>query len=260
MITYLSVFPNSVGAGVGNGVPAGLWIGANDLIGLESAELSDTGAILEGKLAYALLNSLYEAMMQTTPLGFPEPTKLQPFGVGINKFTEGVTFGILRMLDIRNGSVQLPPAPTFGSNLGVGKITFEDIWPASSLVASEGAVANPGVIIPNSVITSYGGTVPSTVSDDAREWVAALIVFLIHRIGIRTASTASAITRRTDPLAVRPTGLSVPQEYYDAGNPTAGITSSDLPFLRLIRETYSIEYEVLVNPDTQTFEVNIATT
>jgi hypothetical protein len=238
---------------------AGVYIPAGDIPGIAGAEMSDTGITLDCKLIYGFLNGIHNATTVVAPLGYPEPEKSDPSGAGANTFTEGVTVRIQRLLDLRSNEVIVLPLPTSGSYSGQGSLTIEDVFPNAAIIAQSGAASGAGVIVPHAWITSYGGTIPATVGSDGRSWFGAFVVALNHGAILRTTTVSSAITRKTDPLAIRLTGATIPAEYYDATNPKSAILPADLPFLRLIQESITVDYEMLVNPTTQTLEVNVKT-
>jgi hypothetical protein len=252
MLSFLEIF-----TGIGTTDEAGLFIPTADLVGMEAGEITDTGATLEAKIAYGLLNGLYYALAEKTPLGFENSAKLDPSGAGINRFTEGITINFVRLIDLRDGSVGPVPLPISGENQGRGGLTLADCWQDCEKLGEEDATPGAGLLIPDSWIAAYGGWIPGTVDLDARSYFAGLMIALCDSLPVRTGAIASAITRKTNTSTVRVTGLSIPTEYYQAENPTSGVLSTDLPFLRLMRETFSIEWEIQTDPIAQTFEINV---
>lgn len=254
MLDSLEVFASS-----GNTITTGVFIPLEDLPGMTSLELSSAGTTLEGHLTYAFLNALFSGLKTTNPLGFPEASKLAPSGAGENRFSEGVTITLQRLIDIRTNSLITIPLPAIGDNSGQGGLLLVDIWPNSNLLLAGDSTGEAGVLIPHSWITAWGGEIPSVLANDVRAWFSAFVVALTHSVQRRTTAIPSAITRKTDTTAIRVTGGSVPQEFYDSTNPLTGIVEADLPYLRLIRESFTIEYEMIVNPSNQTLEINVST-
>jgi hypothetical protein len=254
MLTNLEIFTEA-----GTTVEAGVFIPTLDLMGMATDEITGAGELLEGKLAYAFLNGLHQAIQTTTPLGFPDSVKLDPSGVGPSLFTEGVTLNIIRLLDLRANTVSLLPLPVAGANAGQGKLTLADCWGASEKLAGGASTPGAGVLIPDSFISNFGGEIPSTVDSDARSYFAALMVGMVNSLSARTSAYASAIARKTNPLTIRGTGISVLDSYWQGDGPTSGLIEADLPYIRLIRETLTIEYELVLNPDNQTFEISVRT-
>lgn len=237
----------------------GVFIPVADIAGLSGAEISETGATLEGKLAYGFLNGLFSALGLVAPLGFAEFDKTSPAGTGDNLYTEGVEITFQRLIDLRTGQVGLPTLPDKGTHLGQGKLLLTDVWENCALIADGAMSSGAGVIVPNAWIESYGGAIPANVASDAREWFAALLFGMANTLTVRTATVNSAVTFRTILATNRVTGAAIPTEWYDDTNPKADLTAADLPFVRVIQERVRIEYEILTNPLAQTFEINVRT-
>lgn len=250
----LEIFPTT-----GTASSDGIFLPLTDLVGMVAGDLSETGVLLEGKLTYAFLNSLFDTIALLTPLALPSPEKGDPVGTGTEKYTESITLRIQRFLDLRTNTTYLPTLPNTGSYAGQGGLTIADIWPGAAKVAAAGETGEAGVLIPDSWVSGYGGAIPSTVDSDSRSWVAAFINAVDHTIAVRSTTVASSITRKTDPNTIRPLGVAIPADFYDATNPTSGIAAADLPYLRLVQESITIDYELLTDSDAQTFEVNVAT-
>ncbi|WLT39560.1 hypothetical protein NON20_08785 [Synechocystis sp. B12] len=147
-----------------------------------------------------------------------------------------------------------------GNFAGQGKLLLSDCWPNCELVAGAATTNGAGVIIPNAWIAGYGGQIPATVDDDAREWFGALILALASTLTVRTTTVNSAVTFTQNLVTNRVTGALIPPAWYNDTNPQARLTAADLPFVRLTQERIRIDYELITNPIAQTFEVNIATT
>ncbi|QHV00008.1 hypothetical protein [Synechocystis sp. CACIAM 05] len=253
------VFTEPVEAGAENGVVAGVFIPLADLPGMALAELSTTGATLDSHQVYSLLNSIYSALAQVPSLGIINLVKSAPVGTGPDKFTEGVGLTLQFLLNLQAGTLTTIPLATIGSEAGIGAVYLADIWPDCEKVAAEGAISGAGFLIPDSWIENYGATAIASVETDARRWIGALMAGIISSISPRTTTLSTAIITRTNPATLRMTGFAIPAGWYDATNPITGIASTDISKLRVVQETYLIEYEMAVNPDTQTLEVNIAT-
>jgi len=250
----------SVNAGPANGVPAGVFIPVADLAGLTQAELSQTGATREGKVIYGLLNSVYAGLAEIASLGLVNLTKSDPSGTGVNRFTESISLSVQWLLDLSSRSFSSIPRPSIGAEAGKGKVTLADIWPDAEIILPEGAISGPGVLLADSLLTTYGASELTVTTDDARDWIGALFAAMVANATVRTATVASGITTRTNPLTIRGTGATIPASWFDATNPVTGILAADVPHLRVFQETYSIEYELETNPDTQTLEIRVATT
>jgi hypothetical protein len=243
----------------GTATAAGVFVPVTDIAGMSSGEITDTGATLEGKLAYGFLNSFFSAISTVNPLGFEDSDKTNPTGTGDNTYIEGIETVIQRLIDLRTGEISLPPLPLAGNFAGQGKLLLTDCWPNCEFIAAEGESAGAGVIIPNDWVSNYGGDIPATVDDDGREWFGALILALASTLTVRTATVNSAVTFAQNLVTNRVTGALIPATWYNDTNPQARLTAADLPFVRLTQERIRIDYELITNPIVQTFEVNIAT-
>jgi hypothetical protein len=249
----------SVLAGPANGVVDGVFIPVADLAGLTQAELSETGATREGKVIYGLLNSIYAGLAEIASLGLVNLTKSDPSGTGVNRFTESISLSVQWLLDLSSRSFSSIPLPITGSESGKGKVALEDIWPDAEIVTAEGSISGPGVLLADSLLTTYGASELTATTDDARDWIGALFAVIIANATVRTSTVASAITTRTNPLTIRGTGVTIPASWFDATNPVTGILAADVLHLRVFQETYSVEYELQTNPETQTVEIRVAT-
>jgi hypothetical protein len=254
MIEHLQILTE-----IGEAASAGVFIPVTDVAGMTGGEIADTGATLEGKLAYGFLNGFFGAVNTVNPLGFGDSDKTSPAGTGDNTYTEGIETLILRLTDLRTGQIKLPPLPTTGSFAGQGKLLLTDCWPNCTFIAEAEESTGTGIIIPNTWIIGYGGTIPATVEDDAREWWAALIFALAASLTARTTTVNSAITFIQNLTTNRLTGAVIPISWYNDTNPEAQLAATDLPFVRLTQERIRIDYELVTDPINQTFEVNIAT-
>lgn len=244
---------------VGTAAAAGLFIPTTDIAGMTGGEIANTGATLEGKLAYGFLNGFFSAVNTVNPLGFGGSDKTNPTGTGDNTYVEGIDTVILRLIDLRTGEISLPPLPLAGNFAGQGKLLLTDCWPNCQFLNTGEANPGAGLIIPNGWIGNYGGDIPATVDDDAREWFGALILALAATLTTRTTTVNSAVTFTQNLANNRVTGALIPITWYDDTNPVAQLTAADLPFIRLTQERIRIDYELITDPINQTFDVNIAT-
>jgi hypothetical protein len=147
---------------------------------------------------------------------------------------------------------------TIGTEAGRGKIIATDIWPDCLKISAEGEIPEAGLLIPDSLTATHGGSI-ATVDGDCRFWLGALQRAMLTGATVRSSTTASAITARTNLTTLRQTGVAIPASWYDATNPLTGLTAADLAKIRVTQEIYLIEYEILIDPETQTVGLNIAT-
>lgn len=254
-------YPNPVSAGGSNGVNGGVFIPQSDLPGLTLEELSHTGATREGKVVYGLVNSFFNSLATIPSLGIVNLSKSDPQGAGVNRFTEFVTVSWQWLLDFSDRSISPIPLPTIGASAGEGGVSLSDVWVGAEIIAQNGEISEPGIVIRDSVVfIKFGGEKPLLNTDDARGWLGAFWQALISSINVRSSTIASAITTLTNPSTIRGLGIAIPATWYDATNPVTGILAENLPNIRVFQESFSIEYEMLVDPSSQTLEVNIATT
>lgn len=254
-----SIFTEPVVAGGGNGVIGGTYIPLADLPGMALAELSTTGTALDSHQTYSLLNSIYSAVANLNSLGIVNLSKTSPVGTGPNLFTEGVGLTMQYLLDLQAGTMGTIPLATIGTEAGMGAVYLSDIWPYCEKVSAEGEIDGAGILIPDSWIAGYGGGNIAAVDEDCRGWIGALMRGLLANLSVRSSTTATAIITRTNPNGIRMTGFAIPASWYDATNPLTGITSADLGHVRIVQESYLVEYEMAVNPESQTLEINVAT-
>jgi hypothetical protein len=253
-------YDSAVIAGSGNGVPQGIFIPPSDLPGFNGSEFTDTSEITkEGKAIYALLNAVYKNTATTPPLGFASIAKSNPQGTGVNQSTESISLTFQWIQDLSNKTTYAPPLPTIGTNAGFGGCSLEQIFPDCLKIANEGAIPGAGILLLASDIALYGGSHPSTISVDARDWIAGLFGLLIANATLRTTSIASAITNKTNALTTKVNGLQFPASWYDANSPLTGLLAGDIPHYRIIQDSFSITYEYINDPIAQTFEVRVAT-
>jgi hypothetical protein len=261
MSSFVTFYPQSVAADESNGVVAGVFIPVTDLPGIATGEFAtnQSDILKEGKAVYGLVNALYSKLSALSPLGIANLTKSNPSGTGPNTFTESLSFTFQWIQDLSTRTFYPVPLPTIGSNSGVGKVAIETVFPNATLVTANGAIPGEGMLFTHTMANKYGAVTPANKSNDARDWIYSIFLAAIAESTLRTSTTASAITNRTNLLTNRVTGATIPAAWYDATNPTSGILSADIPTLRIIQDALSLEYEVETNPETQTVEVKVAT-
>lgn len=243
----------------GTATNAGIFIPLVDLPGLSQSELATTGNTLEANLVYAMLNALYSAMAPMTILGIVNLNKSQPSGTGTGRFSESVGFAYQRLVNYKMGTVGVIPLPTFGSEAGRGKIQADDVFPSAAVATQGGNIPGSGIVVPHSLVSDYGGGSLGSVTADARAWIGALQMAIAAGVTVRSATVESAITSRTLISGIRSTGVSIPAAWYDAANPLTNISAADLPWLRVIQDQVTIEYEMAIDADTQTLSLSVRT-
>jgi hypothetical protein len=249
----------NVFAGSGTASNAGIFIPLADLPGLSQSELATTGSTLEANLVYAMLNALYSAMAPMTILGIANLNKSQPAGTGTGRFSEAIGFAYQRLINFKLGTVGAIPIAVTGTEAGMGSLTIEDIFPGAAIVSQGGAITGAGIVVPSSLVSDYGASTINNIDDDARAWVGALLPAIAAGVTVRSATVESAITSRTLISGIRSTGVSIPAAWYDAANPLTNISAADLPWLRVIQDQVTIEYEMAIDADTQTLSLSVRT-
>jgi hypothetical protein len=251
-------YANPVNAGANNGVNGGVFIPQTDLPGLTVAELGETGTSREGKVVYGLVNSFFDSLGTIPSLGVVNLTKSDPQGSGVNRFREFIAVSWQWLLDFSDRSISPIPLPTIGASAGEGGVSLSDVWVGAEIIALDGGIPTPGIVIRDSVVsTKFGGIKPSLNTDDARGWLGAFWQALVSSISVRSTAISSAITSTTNFQTTRGTGIAIPATWYDPVNPVTGVLAENLPNLRVFQESYSVEYEMVVNPANQTLEIYI---
>lgn len=242
MTIPFSYFTAAVSAGSGNEVPAGIFIPRSDLPGL-TADSELTGSSKEPKAAYAIANKIFSGLNGiTSKLGL-SVSRPNPTGAGADRINQQIALSAQYMVDHSDNSVAPLPTPSGGA----GKVTVDQVFPNAVVVAAEGAISGAGIVIPNSFITGYGGSAVGNVNAaDAR----ALIVALMFGI-VSTIATAPAVIAASKGSAV---GL-VPTADFTGANAITSLTAEDLPLRSFFSLTFTLTMQLLLNQDSQTFDV-----
>jgi hypothetical protein len=242
MTIPFSYFAAAVAAGSGNEVPAGIFIPRSDLPGLTSdAELSDANK--EPKAAYSVANKIFSSLNGiSSKLGL-SVSRPNPTGAGTDRINQQIALSAQYMVNHATNAVS--PLPTPGS--GAGKVTVNQVFPNAAVVAEEGAISGAGIVIPNSFITGYGGSAVANVNAaDARSLITAVMYGIVS-----TIATAPAVVAASRGSAV---GL-VPTADFTGANATTGLTADDLPLRSFFSLTFTLTMQLLLNQDSQTFDV-----
>lgn len=246
----------------GAAVAAGVFIPVANLPGLVADELAAGDTDKASKAILALINTIYEVV---SPGGFNKLgfalTKANPTGTGNNLISQNYGVSIQYQVDHSDNSLSQIPVPTAGTNQDIGKFAIADVFPTAAKVAAAGSTGAAGILIPSADLEAYGAPAHASVNpvtgQDNRDWFAALFNHLAIDAPLRDAETASALTARTRGAAAT---LALPPAYTQATNPTSGIPTADLGHLSFFSQSYSFTIQLLLNQETQTFDVNHATT
>jgi len=248
-------------AGGGTTTAAGVFIPASDLPGVDAAELEAADTDKESKVALSLINALYSTLSPESfdSLGWAV-SKGQPSSAGTDLINQSYSLTIGYAANHGSSTVgQLPP-PTIGANADVGKFGISDLFP-NATKETTAATVGAGVLVPTSELANYGGPADPAIAiaagEDNRDWLAALVNYLVLATTRRSADDASAVTNTTKGSA---TGLTPPSAWTDDTDPTTGLVAADLPKYSFFNVSYGITFQLLLDQLTQTFDVNNVTT
>lgn len=242
----------------GTATLAGVYIPRSDLMGISAGEFADSESVntKESKLIYSLINKIYaDGLTGALGVSLNIPTIAGQSGLLSSK-----TYTITGQFyaDTENQVVGVLPSPTIGDQVGVGDVIFTDLFPNAVKVSASGAVGGEGVVIPTILLEDFGS--PSQASldlaNDNRDYVMALIRYIVSEASLRDATNASAITTKS---VGGVTGLTLPAVAYDATNPTTGILEAQLNKIDTYSKSFSITIQRVENETTQTFDVNVVT-
>jgi hypothetical protein len=238
----IAYFETAVAAGSGNGVPAGIFIPQSNLPGiLQAGELDEPNR--EAKAAYAIVTKVQDVLQAlTSKLGLSSSRSMASTGV-LDRISQTFLLSCQFMVNHSTNLVSVLPLP--GSE--AGKVSLADLFPAHALVAAEGAVPGPGVVIPTAMITQNGGTLPGAAIADARSWLIALYQSMI--LGLTPSDAVVSPSRGSA------TGLTPLADFTATTNPTTGINAADLPKMSFLSLTYSVTLQIVLNQTTQTFDL-----
>jgi hypothetical protein len=239
----------------GTATDAGLFIPVADLPGVDAAELDGTTAGSD-KAVLALLNVFYNTLSPTAfdKLGI-SVAKPNPTGQGSDLIAQNYSMVVDYLVDHEAQAIEMIPVPTTGTQDGVGAIALADLFPTAAAVAAAGATT-AGIVIPNDELAGYGAPLAASIPADARGYLSSLYHYIVGEADVRSADTASAITAKTRGAA---TGFTPPPAWTQATNPVSGIAAADLIKRSFFRTTLSITVQLLLDQETQTFDVNSVT-
>lgn len=245
----------------GTAVAAGVFIPVADLPGLLATELETGDTDKESKAILALLNTLYDIVSppEFDSLGW-SVSKGNPQSSGPDIISQPYSAAIIYHADFSEGTLGQLPIPSAGANADVGKIGVEDIFENAAKVAAGGAVSGAGIVITSAALEGYGAPAHASLDisegEDNRDWFAALLNHIAIDSTLRTAQVASALTARTRGNAV---GVAPVPGWTAATNPTTDLVTADLATSSFLSVSYSFTVQLLLDQQTQTFDVNHVT-
>ncbi|MBL1177827.1 hypothetical protein [Pantanalinema sp. GBBB05] len=238
----IQYYPAAVAAGGSNGVVAGVFIPTGtDLPGISPAsELGE--AAKERKVAFAVANRIFDALNgMSNKLGFTV-SRPAPSGFAQNQINQSLSLTTQFVLNHSNLQVGLLPLPASS----IGKVAIADVFPNAAKKSANAAIDVAGILIPDSTIASFGGSIPSNTELDARSWIAALYLSFITQLTAHSSITAKD---KGDVLGF------LPALNYYSGDAITGLTEADLPMRSFFTLTYTFTVVLSLNQSNQTFDL-----
>jgi hypothetical protein len=244
----------SVSAGSGNGVVAGLFIPIADIPMISAGEFASgvSQATKESKLLLGLGTALYDYYTANSAniLGFAVSLAQASVSAKIVNWT--YSFTTQKVAKQADGTFDILPLPSIGTNSGVGGVNIDDIFANAALVSAEGAISGEGVLIPNSDIV---GATDAVLGSDMRDYLEGLLTFIAGSgVSVRGTSTASGITALSNPTNY--SIFALPAAAYDATNPTTDILASELGYIATVQKSVAYTVQLTLNSITGNFDVN----
>lgn len=252
----------------------GLYIPVSDLPGMNAAELATTESSnrKEGKTVYSLIQKIYNYLSVNTSALSLSSTIGNPTIISSSLITLSYSMIVDYLTNLSSGKILMIPVPTSGVYTGIGEVSLKNVFPNCFAVTSTNntadasgiGVAGAGVLINTDDLGIYGffNDVEDTdittinLTADNRYAIASIYQCICDgNINIRSSSTASSVTSVSVSTA---TAVTIPVTYYSNSNPLSSISSANLDHLSLTRRSYSITFELLLNP--QVLEINNVTT
>lgn len=224
------------------------------------SELNSPG-ITESKVVLALLTQIYNKVRSlSSSLGF-SVSKGNPTGVGTDIVNQNYGASYTHAINLNTGVVETIPLPTTGTNVGKGGVSLFYVFPGALKVNSGDAIDSAGIIIPSAEIEALGGGnhASLTVADgaDNRKWFNGFFGALVNTVSKKSATVSSAIiaaSRGTTNI------FNPPAAFTDPSNPTSGIPANNLRNYVFITTAFSVTIQLLLNQETQSFDVNVEST
>ncbi len=228
--------------GAGNAAAAGVFIPVENLPGLLAAELDDDN--VERKVAYSLSTLLHTKLSALPNLLGLSVSRPSPSGAAVDRINQQYSLTTQFMVNHASNSVSTIPLPVSNA----GRLTLEAALGAGvQIVAAAGAVG-AGIVLPNSLVTGFGGVVPgSTDAADARSWLAAVYHGMVTG---QDATNAAIVAATVSPAA----GISPPANFTGV-NAITGIAAVDLPLRSFFSKTYSLTFQLALDQVAQTFDL-----
>ena len=252
----------------GTASAAGIFIPRDNIAGLiADSELADSvqTIIKDCKFLAGFLATLESTIAANraitdsliTALGFTV-TKGNPIGVESGVFNQQFIASVAQVIDYSTSTFYPIPVPTSGSNSGRGVLKITDVFPDAVSVASAGAIAETGVLIPHTEVDAYGAVAATNPSNDtqSRQWFAAMLRYLFNEIPIRAATptTPSALITKTLGTV---SSFTLPADARASTNPSTGLDPTKISVNDVYLRSLSFNIQYLLNETTQTFDVQV---
>ena len=247
---------------------AGIFIPRDNIAGLiaDSELANDVDLIIKDckfltgfltTLQSTIANNREQSSSLITALGF-SLTKGTPAGVATNVFTQTFTASVATVVDYATNTLYPIPVPSTGSNSGRGVLKITDVFPDAVSVASAGAIAKAGVLVPHVELDAYGAvTATNPVNDtQSRQWFAAMLRYFFDEIPVRVAtpSTPSALISKTLGTI---TPFTLPNDAIVPINASTGLDPAKVSVNDVYFRPISFTVQYLLNETTQTFDVRV---
>lgn len=244
--------------GASTATSEGVYIPIADLPGVVAGEFADLESVekKESKLIYAVLNKIFtDGLASALGIALNTPTIVGQSG---SLSSKAYAITAQYYADVENQVVNVLPSPIIGDQVGVGNVAMIDLFATSAKVAASGAVAGEGVVIPTALLIPFGSPVHASLdlTVDNRDYLIALIRYIVSEADVRSATVASAITAKSIGAVA---GLTLPAVAYDATNPTTAIAEADLNKINTFSRAFNITIQRIENESAQTFDVNVVT-
>lgn len=251
----------------------GLYIPISDLPGMVATELATTESEnrKQGKTVFSLVQKIHQYLSVNTSALSLRSTIGNPTIVSSTLITLSYSLVVDYLTNLSSGRNSMIPVPSSGVYSGIGEVSLRDIFPNCFTVESTNntadasgiTAAGAGVLISSEDLAQYGffndvegsNITDINITGDNRYAITAIMQTICDgNISIRTTSVASGITATNVSAA---TIITMPATYYSNTNPVSGISSGDLDHLNLTRRTYSITFELNLEPSV--LEINNVT-
>ncbi len=235
----ISYYPAAVAAACGNGVVEGLFVPITNLPGIQSSELTDSSK--ERKIALSFANKIYNGLNAIADKLGLALVKSTPVGAGNDLIDQNFQYLIQYMINWSSGEVSELPLPTTNT----GKIYLEQaLGTGITFVTNEGGVPSAGILIPNSMIRSANGVIPSdTRAADARSYLSSLVHCFVMDLD---TATSVILNSKSNPAGITANATFLA---------TNGVLSADLNYRSFFSLTYNLTLRLKLNQETQTFDV-----